>query len=458
MQNPLHNQADAIKKDNMAHHLQPFSSNITIEREGGPRIINKAQGVWLEDSDGNRIIDGMSGLWCVAVGYSQQSIVDAVTNQMHQLPYYNTFFKTTTPPTVELSKRLASLLPEGINTIFYGSSGSESNDTNYRLVHRYWSLKGKPEKKWFISRKNAYHGSTVLGASLGGMSYMHEQAALPIPYIAHISQPYSYADGADYNDPNYGLAKAKELEDKILELGAENVGAFIGEPIQGAGGVIIPPSTYWPEIRRICDKYDVLLISDEVICGFGRTGNWFGCQSMGITPDLMTMAKALTSGYIPLSAVAMNDTVADVLKADEDGFMHGYTYSGHPVACAAALANLDILQNEKVIERIQNETGPHFAKKLKELEDIGIVAETRSMGLIGAFEIAKNPDTREKFDGDVGTFCRDVCMGNNVVVRGCGDSTMVLAPIMTMTVDEMDEMFVRVRKSILEAEKKLLAQ
>ena len=456
MNTPLHNQVRAMKKDDMAHHLHPFSSNIGIERDGGPRIINKAQGVWLEDSDGNRIIDGMSGLWCVAVGYSQQRITDAITQQLGELPYYNTFFKTTTPPTVELSKRLASILPDGINTIFYGSSGSESNDTNYRLVHRYWALQGKPDKKWLIARENAYHGSTVLGASLGGMSYMHEQAALPIPYIAHISQPYSYADGETYNDADYGLKKAKELEGKILELGAENVGAFIGEPIQGAGGVIIPPDSYWPEIRRICDKYDVLLISDEVICGFGRTGNWFGCQSMGITPDLMTMAKALTSGYIPLSAVAMRDKVADVLKADEDGFMHGYTYSGHPVACAAALANLDILENDKIIEKIQKETAPHFAKKLAELSPIGIVAETRSTGLIGALEIAKNKDTREKFDGDVGTFCRDICMNNNVVMRGCGDSTMVLAPPLTITVDELDEMFARIEKSLLETETKLL--
>lgn len=449
-----HNSKAELQEANLKHHLHPFTGHKNLVAEGGARIITKADGIYVEDVDGNRLIDGMSGLWCVAVGYGQKSIADACHEQMQELPYYNTFFHTSHPRVIELGERLAKLTPDGIDTFFYGSSGSESNDTNFRIVHRYWQLKGKESKKWFISRKNSYHGSTVFGASLGGKTYMHDQAPIPMENVTHIEEPYTYKAGKEQYDEEFGMAMAKTLEDKILELGADNVAAFIGEPIQGAGGVIIPPKNYWPEIRRICDKYDILLIADEVICGFGRAGEWFGCQAMGFTPDLMTMAKCMTSGYLPLSAVGLHDKVADVLKTECGGFMHGYTYSAHPVACAAALANLDIIENEKLIEKIKAETGDHFAKKMKELEQFDCVGEARSMGMIGAFELTPNKATREPFDFDAGTECRNMCMANNVIIRGCGPHTMVSAPPLTITVEELDEMFVRIHKSLAEFQAK----
>ncbi|NNK16519.1 MAG: aminotransferase class III-fold pyridoxal phosphate-dependent enzyme, partial [Sulfitobacter sp.] len=273
-----------------AHHMHPFTTGDEINAKGA-RVITRAKGVYLTDSDGNEILDAMAGLWCVNLGYGRPEMGKVAARQMDELPYYNTFFQTTHVPVIALAKELADLAPGHLNHVFFAGSGSEANDTNLRMVRTYWAEKGQPEKSHVISRKNAYHGSSIGSGALGGMPYMHAQGGMPIPGIHHIGQPDWWAEGGDHTPEEFGLARAKELEEKILELGAEKVAAFIGEPVQGAGGVIIPPSTYWPEIQRICKKYDVLLIADEVICGFGRTGNWFGSQTMDITPDIMTIAK-----------------------------------------------------------------------------------------------------------------------------------------------------------------------
>jgi putrescine aminotransferase len=422
------------------HYLHPFTDYKFLHAKG-TRVIVKAEGVYLYDSEGNRILDGMAGLWCVNVGYGRRELADAAYRQMLELPYYNSFFQTAHPPAIELAKQLVDLTPPQFNRVFFTGSGSEGNDTVVRLVRRYWDLRGQPERKVIISRVNAYHGSTIAGASLGGMAFMHEQGGLPIPDIVHIPQPYWYGEGGDLSPHEFGLKAARELEKKILELGAHRVAAFIGEPIQGAGGVIIPPDSYWPEVQRICDRHGILLVADEVICGFGRTGHWFGSNLYGIRPDLMTLAKGLSSGYLPIGAVMVADRVADVLIEKGGEFAHGYTYSGHPVACAVASVNLSIIQQEDLVARTRDETGPYLASKWRQLGEHPLVGEARSVGLIGALELARDKKTRQFFDkrGEVGTICRDFCFQNGLIMRAVRD-TMIISPPLVITREQVDEL------------------
>ena len=432
------------QRDDAEHHLHPFSDIAELSAKG-VRVITHGEGVYIWDLEGEKIIDGMAGLWCVSLGYGRKDLADVAAKQMNALPYYNTFFQTTTMPATALATLLSEVTPDGFNNVFYGSSGSESNDTMVRLVWRYWDAKKQPLKKTIIARENAYHGSTIAGASLGGMGYMHEQGPLPLPGFEHIEQPHWYFNGGDLSSDEYGLKAAGKLEEKILELGADTVAAFIGEPIQGAGGVIVPPDSYWPEIQRICQKYDVLLVSDEVICGFGRTGEWFGCQSFGFEPDLMTMAKGMSSGYIPISGVMVHDRVVDVLK-DSGDFNHGYTYSGHPVSCAVAEAAITILRDEGIVDRVKNDVGPYFQKRLHEFLDHPLVGQVRGRGLIGALEMVKDKATHEPFDkvGEVGTICRNHCFEHNIIMRATGDA-MLLSPPLVITKDEIDELMDKAR-------------
>ncbi|WP_333583495.1 aspartate aminotransferase family protein, partial [Rivihabitans pingtungensis] len=419
-----------------AHHLHPFSDAHSLNQLGS-RVVVRGEGVRIWDSEGQCIIDGMAGLWCVNLGYGRKELAEAAYQQMLELPFYNTFFKTTHPPVIELSTLLAELTPPQFNHVFLTNSGSESNDTVIRMARHFWAAQGQPQKKILISRINAYHGSTIGGASLGGMSYMHAQGDLPIPGIVHIEQPYWYVNGGELSPEEYGLKAARALEAKILELGAENVAAFIGEPIQGAGGVIIPPSTYWPEIQRICREHDILLISDEVICGFGRTGRWFGCEYFGFAPDLMPIAKGLSSGYQPIGGVMVGDRVAQVLMNSGD-FNHGMTYSGHPVAAAVAAANLKILRDEGIVDRVRDDTGPYLQKKWQEaFADHPHLDDVRGVGFLAAFTWVKDKSRRELFanPGEVGTICRDIFFKNNLIMRAVGDS-MVSAPPLVMTQTE----------------------
>jgi putrescine aminotransferase len=430
------------------HHLHPFTDHKALH-EKRSRIITHADGVYIFDADGNKILDGMSGLWCVNAGYGRDELIDACTRQMHELPYYNNFFQCAHPPSIELAAQLREVSQPQFNRVFFAGSGSEANDTVVRMVRRYWDLMGQPKRHTIISRKNAYHGSTVAAASLGGMKAMHAQSGLPIPGIVHIDQPYWF--GSDRNLPpdEFGIATARALEDKIDELGADKVAAFIGEPVQGAGGVIIPPATYWPEIQRICDEYGILLISDEVITGFGRMGEWFGADYYGTRPDLMPFAKGVTSGYLPLGGVLVSDRVADVLIDKGGEFFHGYTYSGHPAACAVAIANLEILKREKLIERIRDDIGPYLQERWHTLEDHPLVAETRMVGLIGALELVRSKDPVERFDEKrgVGTICRDILVDNGLVMRAVGD-TIVVAPPFVLSHAEADELIEKAWKCL----------
>ena len=430
------------------HYLHPFSDPKALH-ESGTRIITRAEGVWLWDSDGNRILDGMAGLWCVNVGYGRRELVEAATAQLTELPYYNNFFKTATPPVLALSALLAEVTPPQFNHVYFSNSGSEANDTVVRLVRRYWDVMGEPRRKTIISRWQGYHGSTMAGASLGGMPAMHAQGDLPIPGIVHIDPPYWYGLGGTLSPEEFGLNAARWLERKILELGPERVAAFIGEPIQGAGGVIIPPSTYWPEVQRICDKYGVLLVSDEVICGFGRTGRWFGCETFGFKPDLMTIAKGLSSGYLPIGGVMVGDKIAKVMIESGGEFNHGYTYSGHPTCCAVAERNIRILRDEKIIETVAIDTGPYLQNRLHELAEHPLVGEARGIGLIGALELVQHKATRARFTplGDVGTVCRDFCFQQGLIMRAVGD-TMIIAPPLIITREEIDELALRARRCL----------
>ncbi|MET4710046.1 aspartate aminotransferase family protein [Endozoicomonas lisbonensis] len=446
---------ETLQANNHKHHLHPFSDNGALAQEGA-RVIEKAQGVYLYDSNGNKILDGMAGLWCVNIGYGRQELVDAATQQMQQLPYYNTFFKTTHPPAVRLAEKLAEIAPEHLNHAFFTSSGSECNDTVLRMVRHYWAAKEQPDKQVIISRKNAYHGSTVAGASLGGMTPMHKQGQLPIPGIVHIQQPYWYGEGGNLPADEFGIHAARALEEQILSLGEDKVAAFIAEPIQGAGGVIIPPDTYWPEIKRILAKYDILLVMDEVICGFGRTGHWFGSNYYDLQPDFMSLAKGITSGYLPLGAVMVSDKVAEVIRTSGE-FNHGFTYSGHPTAAAVALANIEILQNEGIIEKARTITGPYLQQRWSELAAHPLVGETRGAGMVAALEIISDKTSRTRFDdkGTAGTLCRDFCFNNGLVMRAVGD-TMIISPPLVISGQEIDELIEKAWKSLDQTAKALL--
>jgi len=433
-----------------AHFLHPFTDFQALAAKGS-RIITGADNIYLTDSDGHRLLDAMSGLWCVNVGYGQQALVDAATRQLQTLPFYNSFFQTAHPPAIALAELLAEVTPPQFKHVFFAGSGSEGNDTVVRMVRRYWDILGQPQRQVIISRHNAYHGSTMAGASLGGMAGMHAQGGLPIPGISHIDQPYWVEHGfpAGLGEDEFGLVAARWLEAKILEVGAENVAAFIGEPVQGAGGVIVPPATYWPEIQRICDRYGILLVSDEVITGFGRTGQWFGCQTLGFTPDLMTFAKGVTSGYIPLGGVMVGDRMAKVLIEQGGEFEHGYTYSGHPVACAVAIANIGLIREQRLVERVHDDTGPYLAQAFAALSEHPLVGDVQTCGLMGALLLVKDKARLTPFDPAVGIgmVCRGHCFANGLVMRAVGNR-MIVAPPLVITRAQIDELAALIRRCL----------
>ena len=427
-----------------AHHFHPFTDKAGLAAKGA-RVITRGEGVWLTDSEGNRIIDGMAGLWCVNIGYGRKEMGQAAARQMDELAYYNTFFQTTHVPAIALAAKIAELAPGDLNHVFFAGSGSEANDTNIRLVRRYWQVKGQPERTTIIARWNGYHGSTMGGGSLGGMKPIHAHGG-KIEGIEHIDQPYWWGEGGDMTEADFGLARARQLEEKILELGADKVAAFIGEPIQGAGGVIVPPSTYWPEIQRICDKYGILLIADEVITGFGRTGNWFGSETFGIKPHIMTIAKGLSSGYQPIGGSIVCDEVAEVVGSGGE-FFHGYTYSGHPVAAAVALENLRIMQEENIIDHVRNVAHPYLKERWDALVDHPLVGEAKLVGLMGSIALTPDKAKRAAFASETGTVglrCRERCFANNLIMRHVGDR-MIIAPPLVISPAEIDELVAKAR-------------
>ena len=436
-----------------AHHIHPFTDAAALNREGA-RVIVEANGVWLRDSDGNRIIDGLAGLWCVQVGYGNRELAEAGYEALKTLPYYNHFFKTTNPWTVELSARLARLLPDGHEHILFANSGSEANDTALKLIRYYWNLKGRREKKIHISRDLGYHGATMAAASLSGLTPAHPQWDLPLPGFEKVPAPYWFgAQAAGYGDigpEEFGLLIAQRLENKILDLGPERVASFSAEPIQGPGGLIFPPSTYWPQVQRICREYDVLLHLDEVITGFGRTGEWFGAETYAIAPDIITMAKGLSSGYQPISAISLGKRMAGRILSANEELVHGFTYSGHPVAAAVALKNLEVMEKRALVPRVKHMIGPYLHRRLHEaLDSHPLVGEVRGFGMLAAIELVPDKPARSFFpqEMEVGTRCRDHAFANGLVLRAIRD-TMVLAPPLVASEAEIDEIVGKAKDAI----------
>ena len=436
------------QKIDSAHHLHPFTDFKELINTG-TRVIISGKGNYVTDSENNKILDMMAGLWCVNIGYGRKELAEVAYEQMQLLPYYNSFFKTATTPSIELSKILADITPEGIERFFYGSSGSESNDTVVRLVRRYWDILGKKNKKTFISRTFAYHGSTMASASLGGMQAMHDQGDLPLPGFVHVMPPYQYKFGKNISEDEFCKLAVNDIEKKIIEIGSDNVAAFIGEPIQGAGGVIVPPQNYWNLIQDLCKKYDILLCIDEVICGFGRTGEWFGSQHYNIKPDVITFAKGITSGYLPLSGIGIGKKISDVMINQGGEFYHGYTYSGHPVACAVAVENIRIIKEEGMIENVKKNIAPYLQKRMREFENHPLVGEVRGEGLLIGVELVKNKEKKELFDpvGKVGNICKDHCINNNLIMRAVRDG-MMCSPPLTISKDDIDKCVERFKISL----------
>ncbi|WP_339849532.1 aminotransferase [uncultured Nisaea sp.] len=423
-----------------AHHLHPFTDNRGLVDIGGPTVIERGEGCYLWDDQGHRYLDALAGLWCVNVGYGRKELADVAARQMQQLAYYNTFFNTTTAPAAELAEMLAALMPGHLNTALFANSGSEVCDSAIRLGRYYWQQVGKPSKRVVIGREEGYHGSTLATISAGGVGAMHEQGGSGMPDFAHIEAPYKFLHGPNMSEAAFSQQAAHALEIKIRELGAENVALFICEPIQGAGGLIFPPEGYLQEVQRICQQHDVLFVLDEVISAFGRLGAWSAAELFGLSPDFITLAKGLSSGYQPISALMISDPIADKLRDAEGGLAHGFTYSGHPVAAAVALENLKILQREKLVERVAQDIGPYFQRALSRLAGHPLVGEVRSLGLLGAVELIQDKARHILFDppGVVAAVCRENLRARGIIVRAVRD-TLLIAPPFVVTHDQVDD-------------------
>lgn len=437
-----------LKKLDRDHHLHPFTHHGDLHAQG-THIIERAQGVYVHDDQGRKLLDGLAGLWCVNVGYGRQEIVDAVRQQMEKVAYYPSFFNTTTEPTILLADRITKLATKRLNYAFFSNSGSEANETALKMVRGYWKLKQKPARMKIATLSFAYHGVTLATTSMTRLASCQTPFDLPIPGsgFVQVPGPYGYAANTKLTPAEYGRWCIEETEKIIAREGAETIGALFCEPVQGAGGVIVPPEGYLTALRELCRKHGILFVADEVITGFGRLGAWFASNLWNLDPDLLTTAKGITSGYLPLGATLVSDEIADVLMKG-GYFAHGSTYSGHPSACAAALANLDILANEGLIERTRDVTGPYFQKKLRELDGHPAVGETRGFGLIGCLELlpkgGKAALDPNRFLGPIGVkLVRD----EGVIVRGIRD-LLAMAPPLTIETAEIDVIFRAVRRAL----------
>jgi len=422
-----------------AHHLHPFTDQRILREEGGPTVFVRGQGSTLYDANGRSYLDAFAGLWCVNVGYGRAELAEVAARQMRDLAFYNTFFNSTTPPTARLAAKLVDLTPDGLNHVLFANSGSEVLDSACRLARAFWALEGRPEKRLLIGREEGYHGSTMAGVSLGEIKAMHALGGLPLDGFAHVMAPYRFRHAPRLNPKVFGREAADAIEKKILELGADTVAAVAIEPVQGAGGVIIPPEGYLARVQEICRRNEVLLILDEVVTAFGRIGAWTAAEKYGLAPDFLALAKGLSSGYQPISALMVGDRVANTLVEKGGGLAHGFTYSGHPVAAAVALENLAILEREQIVERVRDDLAPYFAEKLAPLADHPLVGEVRTEGLLAAIELVSSKEPRVLFEpeGLVAGVVRGQMEERGVIVRPVRDAVLI-APTLVVTHGEID--------------------
>ncbi len=426
------------------HHLHPFTHHNDMHAEG-THIVTSAQGVFVIDEKGRSLLDGLAGLWCVSVGHGRKEIIDAVHRQMTQLAYYPSFFNSTSEPTIRLAERITRLAPKNINHAFFSNSGSEANETALKLIRGYYKLKGTPQKSKILTLSCGYHGITLATTSMTQLPSCQAPFNLPLDGFLQVPGPYHYGAKTSMSPVEYGNWCIAETEKLIHKEGANTIAALFVEPVQGAGGVIVPPEGYLAQLRELCRKHKVLFVADEVITGFGRLGSWFGSVLWNLDPDLMTTAKGITSGYLPLGATLVGDEVTETLI--EGGYLaHGSTYSGHPAACAAALANLDIIENENLVERTREVTGPYFQKKLRELANHPRVGEARGYGLIGSLEL-KPQGERAPNSPLLGPGAAKLVREEGVIVRGIRD-IIAMAPPLTIEKSEIDQIFSAVRKAL----------
>jgi len=432
----------------------PFTA-LAAHLESGPKVITEAKGVRIKDSHGHEYIDGMAGLWCVNVGWGREEMVTAIAEQARKLAYYHAFASMANEPAIQLADRVKQVVPGQMSKVFFGCSGSDANDTNVKIVWYYNNLRSKPKKKKIISRYRAYHGVTVAVAGLTGLDDMHKAFDVPLPTIRHTSTPHFYHQAEPgMTELEFSQKLAGELEQLILDEGPDTVAAFIAEPVMGAGGVLVPPEGYFEAIQPILRKYDILMIVDEVICGFGRCGAWFGSDVFNIDPDIMTIAKGLTSGYVPMSGSVISEKVWDVLltgSPEMGAFAHGYTYSAHPVAAAAGLANLDIIERENLVAHA-DQVGNYFQQKLREaVAEHPLVGEVRGIGLVAAVELVKDKATKAPFPLDLklGPRLAQLCMAEGLIIRALPQATALsFSPPLVITEAECDEMIVSFSRAL----------
>ncbi|AGU52492.1 aminotransferase, class 3 [Variovorax paradoxus B4] len=430
----------------IAAHLHPFT-NLATHPQVGPLVIQRGDGIFVEDDQGRRYLEAMSGLWCASLGFSNARLAKAGSEALHGLPYYHTFNGRSNPAAIALAEKLLALAPVPMSKVFFANSGSEANDSAVKLVWYYHNAIGKPEKKKIIARRNAYHGVTVAAASLSGLAPNHRDFDLPIDRILHVDCPhhFRYAEAGE-SEEDFATRLAAALEQRILDEDPETVGAFIAEPVMGAGGVLVPPATYFDKVQKVLAKYEVLLIADEVICGFGRTGQMFGSATFGLRPDILTAAKALSSGYVPISAVMVSEKVHAAVAANSGKigtFGHGFTYSGHPVACAIALETLKVYEDENLLAHVQSLV-PQFQQGLQGHAARRYVGEVRGVGLIGAIELYADPARRTPFDPALkaGARLAELALAQGLIVRAMGDS-IAFCPPLIITAEQIDDMFAR---------------
>lgn len=441
----------ALAAQDIAAHLHPFT-NLALHADVGPLVITRGDGVYVIDEQGRRYIEGMSGLWCNSLGFSHPRLVAAGIEALQTLPCYHTFNHRSNPPVAQLAHKLLALAPVPMARVFFANSGSEANDSAVKMIWYYHNAIGKPAKKKILARDKAYHGVTVVAASLSGLPANHRDFDLPIERIGHVECPHHYRFGLPgESEADFATRLAAALEQRILAEGPETVAAFFAEPVMGAGGVIVPPQTYFDKIQAVLRKYDVLLVADEVICGFGRTGQMFGSSTFGLRPDLLTCAKGLSSGYVPISAVLLAPAIADALAANSAKigiFGHGYTYSGHPLACAIALETLRVYEDEAILEHVRA-LAPGFQSRLRAHAARACVGEVRGVGLIGALELVADKATRSPFAPELKAAARlaQCAQEQGLIVRAMGE-TVALCPPLIISAAELDELFARFGRAI----------